>query len=427
MVQGDILRKEPKKEEKLFDIFLNEKFPNIKRLELYKGYRTPIKFIDENNSIVRSKASRFFKEREFSGDFSRLPSYSLEQTRSRNDYCFANYIFLRPEKGKHIKNIEAIPDFVDTKEKITVICPNCHHERRLSITTFINCKLEKLESCPFCNDGISFPNKILSYILYYFSPETADTEYSSRWTKKRRYDGFFKMGEQEYVAEMDGKQHYKDGYFCFKGEKIRYQPKNQKKIDKEKDELAQKQRVILIRIDCSKIYNNVLINNIQNSELGKLVDFSNFDWKECIKECFISKMRQVWNMYNQDQNISYHIIAEKVHITIGTVHRYLVLGNEMGACSYSGKEKPLKNLKKASESNRKKIKVIENGINQEFASIQKAAEFLSNLFNLKINSTRDYISKRLDTECNYERYRFETVIEKESDILNGDKSIKGQV
>lgn len=78
---------------------------------------------------------------------------------------------------------------------------------------------------------------------------------------------------------MDGKQHFEDGSFNFKGKRVSIDLKKQQEIDKIKDKLAKENNVEIIRINCSG-YNDEIIENIEGSLLGKLFNFSNFDWKK---------------------------------------------------------------------------------------------------------------------------------------------------
>ena len=206
---------------------------------------------------------------------------------------------------------------------------------------------------------------------------------------------------------MDGKQHFEEGSFNFKGKRVSIDLKKQQEIDKIKDKLAKENNVEIIRINCSGC-NDKIIENIESSLLGKLFNFSNFDWKKCFLECSLSNMKKVWDAYNLG-SLSTKDIARQLQLSSSTVIRYLRMGACLGICNYSGKKEQLKNLQKASESNRKRIVVYGNNIEKEFVSIQKAAEFLSERFDLKINSSRDYISKRLNTSKNYKGFYFKEV------------------
>ena len=121
-------------------------------------------------------------------------------------------------------------------------------------------------------------------------------------------------------------------------------------------------------------------------------------------------MKKVWDAYNLN-SLSTKDIARQLQLSSSTVMRYLRMGACLGICNYSGEKELLKNLQKASESNQKRIVVYGNNIEKEFISIQKAAEFLSERFNLKVSSSRDYISKRLNTSKNYKGFYFKEVRE----------------
>lgn len=413
MVQGNLINTSfNNKASRDFEKFLRSNYPNIIMIEKYVDSRTSINFKDINNNIIRRRTPRFFKDSKiFSGDFAKEPPYIFGDFLKENKgkFCFANYIFNHPDTKQYFQNIDDIPDFIDMNERIEIVCPVCGSVKLLKALTITSSPISEWSRCNNCSDGKSFPNKVLGYILTYFSPQNFKTEYASDWTKNRRYDGYFQLNEKEYVVEMDGKQHFEDGSFNFKGKRVSIDLKKQQEIDKIKDKLAKENNVEIIRINCSGC-NDEIIENIEGSLLGKLFNFSNFDWKKCFLECSISNMKKVWDAYNLN-SLSTKDIARQLQLSSSTVMRYLRMGACLGICNYSGEKELLKNLQKASESNQKRIVVYGNNIEKEFISIQKAAEFLSERFNLKVSSSRDYISKRLNTSKNYKGFYFKEVRE----------------
>ena len=85
-------------------------------------------------------------------------------------------------------------------KKVKVKCPYCGRVKDKSIT--LN-KLHRNQSVSCsCNDGISYPNKLMFNLLEQLEVEF-ETEYSPDWIGNRKYD--FYIPSMKLIIEMDGR------------------------------------------------------------------------------------------------------------------------------------------------------------------------------------------------------------------------------
>ena len=131
---------------------------------------------------------------------------------------------------------------------------------------------------------------------------------------------------------MDGKQHHENWIYGTK----EYQQSN----DKLKDELAKKQGIKVIRIDCSK--QHLIKNNLLNSELSSILDLSKIDFNECTKFAFSSLMKSVCERYENDKSICSNDLVDIFQLSKGTIIRYLRFGNEIGLCTFNKSESKIR-------------------------------------------------------------------------------------
>lgn len=207
--------------------------------------------------------------------------------------------------------------------KTFFICPYCGHEKYMEVREVIK---NKQVSCPMCGDGYSYPNKY-AYALFSRLPvEDLKREYNDNWTEDCRYDiSFYYMG-RHYLVEMDGAFHYYEKGYKKDLDLIRKQ-------DNKKNELAEENGCILIRIDSRKSELEYLKNNIINSDLGAVFDFSNIDWDEIDKECIKTTVISVCEYYrNITQDLNQ--IAERFGLNSCTVRNYLKRCTDLGLIDY---------------------------------------------------------------------------------------------
>lgn len=184
--------------------------------------------------------------------------------------------------------------------------------------------------CPFCNDGISFNNKVLRIIFDILKPDNYDVEYGKPWNFEYFYDGYFTVTKsdgsiQEILVEMDGEPHKKE-CACFKSRTLA----DNQRIDAEKDRLAKEGGYILIRINCSKSTHKQTVEEIKKSKLGKYLDFSKLNWDEVVKRAQKSLAIEVCEFVKDNSNMKKKDICEKFHISETALNAYVQTGRNFG-------------------------------------------------------------------------------------------------
>lgn len=244
----------------------------------------------------------------------------------------------RPEIVNWLHNKDDATKYPYTsKEKIHWNCPNCN---ALLYKTISDVYYKGL-SCPFCSDGISYPNKLIYNILKEVESDLdfLDREYQPEWCnftmsngsqRNGKYDIYFEKDGKKYIVEMDGGFHFKEhNYSDLSVDEVQ-------EIDKLKDKVAIEKGIIVIRIDCNYGSTNrfaYISNNIINSELKNIIDFSNVDLEECNKKSLGSLIMDAVNLWNAGYNTRQ--IIETLNIGQTTVREYLRQGVEAGLCDYT--------------------------------------------------------------------------------------------
>lgn len=196
-------------------------------------------------------------------------------------------------------------------------------------------------SCPYCSDGIKYPNKFIRNILKLlnidFIPEYKISNYDYF------YDVQFNYNNNQYVIEMDG------GYGHGKCPTLTHSIEEQIKIDKEKDRIAHENGYIIIRIDCDysdvSDRKNYIINNIKKSILNDMFNITSdiYDLADLKSQhSNIILFGKLWNNNIHD----YETIMNELNIkSKSTIRRYGKLCVNLGIidCTYKQLLNILKN------------------------------------------------------------------------------------
>ena len=245
----------------------------------------------------------------------------------------------RPDVEEWMHNKEdAYKYSMSSKEKILWDCPDCKNTFEERICNVNSNRL----SCPFCSDGISYPNKFMYNSLYQIKDDLdfLEREYNPDWCKfefngnKRcgKYDVYFGINGQRYIVEMDGGLGH--------GNKVHTNSLLSQdellQIDLIKDKLAEEHGIKVIRIDCNYKTDNkytYILNNVLNSDLKDIIDLSKIDFDLSNKNSvssLIVKAGELWN-----QGLTAGQIRKELKIGEGTVTSYLKTASEIGVCDYS--------------------------------------------------------------------------------------------
>lgn len=235
-----------------------------------------------------------------------------------------------------------------SSKKIQPICPDCGRikAKSMSINHIYN---NETINCQFCSDGVSYPNKFIRYLMEelknkYYNLEFV-FEYNKEWTKKKRFDCWFKLDDREYFVEMDGRIGHGNTTFSKQNKTI----EDTKQDDIYKDELALKNNVEVIRINCNYISgsNNRFIhvkNNIINSKLSNIFNLKDIDWNLINEKSQKNIIKEVCNYWNGKEDwettstLSYIFKISNV-----TIRNYLKNGVKLNWCNYDSRKELLKN------------------------------------------------------------------------------------
>ena len=156
-------------------------------------------------------------------------------------------------------------------KKIYPVCPDCGRvkDKKISINTLYS---SHSISC-YCSDCIPYGEKIMSEILNQLrlNFQTQLTKSTFKWCNKYRYDFYFEYKGEQYICEVHGMQHYEENT------NFKMSLKEVQENDRLKKELALNNGVKegnYIVIDCRKSELDFIKQNILDSDLANIFDFS---------------------------------------------------------------------------------------------------------------------------------------------------------
>lgn len=211
-------------------------------------------------------------------------------------------------------------------------CPYCHsliNNKQIDVVSRNN-----YIQCPYCGDGFSYPEKIMSNILstlnvkffnHYRIPNQSFLFNNRDYIPE--YDFYFELDGIKYIIEMDGGFHNKVHL------KSKLTLEQVQEIDKKKDILATKNNIIMIRINCLYSDFDYIFSNIRQSILSDLFDLSKIDKVDINKKAYSSNIVNACHLYmTKTKNLN--TISKLLKIPYGTIYRYLQKGAEIGLCNY---------------------------------------------------------------------------------------------
>ena len=226
---------------------------------------------------------------------------------------------LRPDLIKYFKNKEDSYLYsLFSSKKVELVCPNCNSVTEMQINNLANRRFY----CKACDDGISYPNKLMFNILNSIGVEFVP-EKSFDWSCGRRYD--FYISNLNIVIEMMGNQHYR---YTGRGRSLEEEQKN----DRMKEELAEENNLIYISINCSDTRLENIKQNIMDSKLKDFINLETIDWVNISilsESSILLEVCKSWDNIRDTKKL-----AQDFKINRSTVHRYLHRGNLLGICNY---------------------------------------------------------------------------------------------
>lgn len=299
-------------------------------------------------------------------------------------------------------------------KKIKPKCPYCGAIRDSPMK--INTIYHNMGFSCTCNDKISLPNKIIFYVMRQLYEKGLIEKFKREYRFANHnlpFDMYFVSNYGiEYLIEMDSDIH---SYIC----ELHNVSKPHFRIaqnDKKKTELAKRNNIELIRIDCYRSDFNLIKNNILNSKLSKIIELSLVDWNQVFEKACNNLVKEVCDFKARYPNFSTTKISEKFGLCVDTIMRYLKMGNEIGWCEYNPKDEWYKAHTNLIRRNRDILTEVteHNGNRYYFRTLKELEDKSLVLFGIKFS--RKKISKMLkeqDNEIYYQKCSIKRISKEE--------------
>lgn len=250
-----------------------------------------------------------------------------------------------PEIAKMLLNEELSTKYsYGSGRKVDWICPRCKSEIKNKVICDV---VSHGLSCKMCGDKISIGEKIMYNVLKSLKVDFS-SEKSFEWSNNKRYD--FYIPSLNMIIEVHGEQHYKNAFTHVSKQTVEDERAN----DNHKKSLALSNGVkSYIEINTSKRDYEFIKNNIINSELNDVFDFTDLNWNECFVLSSKSRLIEVVNMFNNGLRVNE--ISEEFSTSKGTVISYLKRGSSLNLCDYNPERERGLGLKNAHNKTRKKV------------------------------------------------------------------------
>lgn len=260
----------------------------------------------------------------------------------------------------------------NTNKKITVKCPYCNREKSICVSTLYK---KHSISC-ICGDGYSYPNKFMFNVLEQLGVDFIP-EYSPEWIKPKAYD--FYVPSLNLIIEMDGGL----GHGKIIHGKSKITKDESIEIDNYKDEMARKNGIKVVRIDCMKSEMEHIKQSLLNSRLFNL---SIINWSEVEKFALSNLVKQACDYKKDNLNLTCKEIAKMMKSSPSTIRIYLKKGHKLGWCHYDAKEESIKNIGKGGKLKGIPVEVFKDekslGV---FESAKELCRQSEDIFNIKFD------------------------------------------
>lgn len=278
-----------------------------------------------------------------------------------------------------------------------MICPYCGNEKKIPPRQLVVCGF----GCQECSDGISYPNKFCRAFLKQLPINNLVFEYNPAWIRPKKFDNYFEYNGDKYILEADGGFHFQLNTHT-----------NESFIDAqlkdiEKENIAKKHGINVIRIDCRKSNLNYISNNISKSILAELFDLSKIDWNKCDLQATNSLVYDVCTDYKNknctlDKETTFiRELADFYGVHYETIRRYLKRGTELGLCNYDSNTYVKRSSKKVSLYDK------QNNFIDTFLSPTHCVRYLSKMY-----SNDSFTISGICTACKRKNHKYKDFIVK---------------
>ena len=373
--------------------FVDELFninPNIEVIGTYKKKNIPIKI----------------KFKECGHSYETSPTSLLIGRNCK--YCSNNNVLIGfndlattdPWTVQYFVNKDEVTKYTHgSHKKVLLCCPLCGKEKESTILNLYKSGF----SCQYCSDGISYPNKFCRAFLSQLPIKNYIPECEFEWTNHKRYDNYFEYKDKKYVVEMDGGFHYKSTNYQSYEETHR--------IDIEKDLMAIKHDIEMIRIDCAISSMDYIKKNILNSKLNELFMLDEVDWNLCDLVATSNLVKEVCEFY-QIHKFDYTSkeIAEIFNISKCTFDRYKQIGYRIGLCNDTDDEVKLLRSYRIKRDDSHSVAVFDSNhtLLKTFHSVPFCSKYINVFYGIN-SSIRSIIEHCKSPGKLYKGYYFEYV------------------
>lgn len=210
---------------------------------------------------------------------------------------------------------------VTSSHLVDWICPYCGLD--VYNKAIDNCYYYKKVTCPYCSDGVSYPERYIANLLKLINVKF-DFQREFDWSDGKIYD--FYIPSLHMIIETHGRQHYTNTWSTGVD-------KNQKMTIQENDAyklaLADKHGIsCYVVLDCRHSDGEYIRKNIINSALNTYFDLSSVDWYDVSMKSLTSVFIQAIDLLRS--NVDGSIILSELHISSYTLNRYVKRAKKIG-------------------------------------------------------------------------------------------------
>lgn len=362
-----------------------EMHPGLKIRSRYVDAVTPMDFTCEYGHDFSMRPNNILGGQYCSECFKARRSASIRRGKIKDNYLWNTH----PHIASRLKNPEDGYQYsIGSKETLEFICEYCgnifprqlHHIERRGLC------------CPFCSDGISFPNKLIYYVVSSTDAENIDAEWTPKWLYPYRYDLYFEYKGDRYVVEMDGGLGHGNRSYDNNCADV-----NGLQNDKIKDELAKQHGIIIIRINAD--YGNqdkysFLRFHILQSQLSSIFSMNCVDWNECFKRASSSLVFKAAELYNY--GLSAKEMVEALAYSHSSILKWLKQATELGLCRYNKVEMKMRG--------QKRVRVNQYSLDGVFMCTYEAIKEAAQNNNISTTGVRYGLFKENHVSCGYQWY-----------------------
>ena len=216
-----------------------------------------------------------------------------------------------------------------SNQQVMTECPNCGlaHTSARSIN---NLTYSGPPECIRCGDTISYPEKFMYFLLKQLNVDfcfhktfdwSRNVEHiNAKLSGKKEYD--FYIPQFNAIIETHGSQHYEKCNFTYRT------LEEEKENDLIKQELAIRNGMVYIAIDCRKSNKQWIFQNIINSKLNDLVNLDEVNWNKIHSDTLSGiKLQVVNDKINNPQKLISEL-AKEYGIYPSTVRQWLLSSSD---------------------------------------------------------------------------------------------------